>query len=172
MYNNMGQAIGKWKDYASARFDIKIVAGSTLPINRWAYLEELKQLMRLGVVDDVAVLAETDIRNKEQIVKRKSLYSQLQGQIASLEEQLKKQRGSNETLERQIVQAGIKNKVMQGDVEISKKTHEAKGNIHKEELESKIAQKLLRKTMESDMETAKDKAINQMQNNNLDNTNF
>ena len=33
MYNDLGQAIGKWKDYSAAKFDVKIVAGSTLPIN-------------------------------------------------------------------------------------------------------------------------------------------
>jgi hypothetical protein len=172
MYNDLGEAIGKWRDYASSKFDIRIVSGSTLPVNRWAYLEELKQLMNLGVVDDIAVLAETDIRNKESIVKRKSLYSQLQSQISSLEEQLKKQRGTNETLERQVVQSGIKNKIMQQDVEINKKTNDVKSNILKEELETKSAQKLLRKTLEKDMKTAKEKADNKIKNNSLDNIGF
>tara|TARA_Y100000593_G_scaffold7751_1_gene14419 strand:- start:2418 stop:4682 length:2265 start_codon:yes stop_codon:yes gene_type:complete len=145
MYNDFGQAIGKWRDYSAAKFDIRIIAGSTLPVNRWAYLEELKQLMNLGVVDDVAVLAETDIKNKESIVKRKSLYAQLQSQVASLEEQLKKEKGTNETLERQIVQSNIKNKVMQSDVEVNKQKEASKSRIMKEELESIAQQKHLRK---------------------------
>ena len=78
MYNDFGKIIGKWRDYKTSRFDVRIIAGSTMPVNRWAYLEELKQLMQLGVVDDIAVLAETDIKNKDKIVERKSLYSQLQ----------------------------------------------------------------------------------------------
>ena len=65
----MGEAIGKSMDISAQKFDIRIVSGSTLPVNRWAYLEELKQLMQLGVVDDIAVLAETDIKNKDKIVK-------------------------------------------------------------------------------------------------------
>ena len=137
LYNDMGQAIGKWRDYGSAKFDIKIISGSTLPINRWAYLEELKQLMGLGVVDDIAVLAETDIRNKEQIVKRKSLYSKLQGQVSQLDEKIKDQAGTIETLERQLVQAGIKNKIMQGNVEVSKKVHDSKSSVYKEQLENR-----------------------------------
>ena len=156
MYNNMGQAIGKWKDYASARFDIKIVAGSTLPINRWAYLEELKQLMSLGVVDDVAVLAETDIKNKEQIVKRKSLYAQLKQQLAAKDEDIKNKTGTIETLERQLVQAGIKNKIMKGDVEVSKKTHDTKSTIEKERLETQAMQKHLRKVMDDEIKMAKE----------------
>ena len=63
IYNDMGEAIGKSMDINSIKFDIRIVSGSTLPVNRWAYLEELKELMKMGVVDDVAVLAETDIKN-------------------------------------------------------------------------------------------------------------
>ena len=150
IYNDMGKAVGKWRDYPSAKFDVKIVAGSTLPVNRWAYLEELKQLMNLGVVDDIAVLAETDIKNKESIVKRKSLYSQLKNQIENKDEEIKNQAGTIETLERQLVQAGIKNKIMQGDVEVSKKTHDAKSNIYKEELESRAQMKHYRKEVDND----------------------
>ena len=168
IYNNLGNAIGKWKDYASAKFDVKIVAGSTLPINRWAYLAELKELMNLGVVDDIAVLAETDIKNKESIVKRKSLYSQLRQQIGSKDEKIKDQAGTIETLTRQLVQAGIKNKIMQGDVEVSKKTHDAKSSIYKEELESKAQMKHYRKEVENDEN--KRKEIEKQRNKDLETT--
>ena len=129
IYNDYGDVIGKFNDYATAKFDVRIVAGSTLPVNRWAYLEELKQLMNLGVIDDIAVLAETDIRNKENIVKRKSLYSQLQGQLGQQEDKIKDLTGTIETLERQLVQAGIKGKVMQAEMEISKKKEQEKAAV-------------------------------------------
>jgi len=155
IYNDMGQAIGKWKDYASAKFDVKIVAGSTLPINRWAYLSELKELMQQGVIDDVAVLAETDIRNKEQIMKRKSLYAQLSGQVQQLSEEVKDKDGTIETLERQLVQAGIKGKVMQAEVEINKKKEEVKSSMGKQYTETEGKQKLLRNVMNNEVETRK-----------------
>ena len=158
IYNDLGEAIGKWRDYEASKFDVKIVAGSTLPVNRWAYLEELKQLMGLGVVDDIAVLAETDIKNKEQIVQRKSLYSQLQSQMEQLQSSIKDKEGTIETLERQLVQAGIKMKVMQGDVEINKKVHDAKSNIYKEELETKAMQKNLRNKEQTDSKYKLDRA--------------
>jgi hypothetical protein len=85
--------------------------------------------MKMGIVDDLAVLAETDIRNKEQIAKRKSYYAQLQGQIEQLSEANKNAEGTIETLERQLVQAGIKQKVMQADVEINKKKEEVKSGL-------------------------------------------
>ena len=164
LYNDFGEAIGKWRDYEAAKFDVKIVAGSTLPVNRWAYLEELKQLMNLGVVDDIAVLAETDIRNKEQIVKRKSVYSQQQSQISSQEEKIQDLNGTIETLERQLVQSGIKMKIMQGDVEVSKKTHDAKSSIEKERLETNAQQKHLRKTIDSEIKRVKEEEKKKLEN--------
>ena len=147
LYNNLGEAIGKSLDYATAKFDVRVIAGSTLPINRWAYLEELKQLMQLGVVDDIAVLSETDIKNKENIVKRKSLYSQLSSQVEQLSETVKDKDGTIETLERQLVQAGIKQKVMQAEVEINKKKEEVKGDMTEELRQTSGEQKLLRGLM-------------------------
>tara|TARA_Y100001938_G_scaffold150108_1_gene239655 strand:- start:2276 stop:4558 length:2283 start_codon:yes stop_codon:yes gene_type:complete len=144
IYNSFGEAIKKWRDYPTAKFDIKIVAGSTLPVNRWAYLEELKQLMKMGVIDDIAVLGETDIRNKEKIAKRKSLYSQLQSQISQLQEAMSDKEGTIETLSRQLVQAGIKNKVMQGSVEVEKKKEQVKSQIEKARLENNAMEDISR----------------------------
>jgi hypothetical protein len=155
IYNDMGEAVGKWKDYAAAKFDIRVIAGSTLPINRWAYLGELKELMKEGVIDDVAVLAETDLRNKEQIMKRKSLYAQLSGQVNQLTEAVKDKEGTIETLERQLVQAGIKGKVMQAEVEINKQKEHVKANMDKEYIETQGKQKLLRNVMSNEVETRK-----------------
>ena len=171
LYNDMGEAIGKTMDISTIKYDVRIVSGSTLPVNRWAYLEELKQLMQLGVIDDIALLAETDIKNKDTIVKRKSLYSQLQSQLGSLQEALKDKEGTIETLERQLVQAGIKQKVMQADVEINKKKEEVKSNMNKEFTQTEGEQKLLRNVMANNASTQQkkmavdaQKVINDLQN--------
>ena len=137
-------------DIASIKFDVRIISGSTMPINRWAYLEELKQLMQMGVIDDIALLAETDIKNKEKIVERKSLYSQLQGQIEQLSEAMKDKDGTIETLERQLVQAGIKGKVMQAEMEITKKKEQAKGQIDKEVTKTASNEEIRRKEVSNE----------------------
>ena len=103
--------------------------------------------MNMGVVDDIAVLAETDIRNKEKIVQRKSLYSQLQSQVQQLSEVLKDREGTIETLERQLVQACIKHKVMQADVEINKQKEQVKSGMKEELIQTEGEQKLLRGLM-------------------------
>ena len=109
----------------------------------------IKTINAEGIVDDIAVLAETDIKNKGNIAKRKSLYSQLQGQVQQLSEAIKDKEGTIETLERQLVQAGIKQKVMQADVEINKKKEEVKSQLGKEFIETEGKQKLCKTLMES-----------------------
>ena len=157
LYNDMGEAIGKSMDYASAKFDVTIVAGSTLPVNRWAYLEELKQLMQLGVVDDIAVLSETDLRNKEGIAKRKSMYAQMQGQLEQMGEEIKDQAGTIETLERQLVQSGIKSKIMQGEMELEKNKQDVRGSRQSALLETEAQQKLLRNVMKNEADVVSEK---------------
>ena len=145
LYNDYGKAIGKYKDYASARFDVRIIAGATLPLNRWALLEEYFRWYQAGLIDDIAMLSETDIRNKEKIVERKSMLSQMQGQLQSIQELVKEKNGTIETLQRQLVQAGIKMKV--GD---------AGNEIRKDVLETEAQQKLLRGMLKVEFQKMKD----------------
>ena len=144
VYNDYGQAIGKWMDYSSARFDVRIVSGATMPVNRWALLEEYFRWFQSGLIDDVAMVAETDIRNKKQLLQRKSLYSQLQQQVQSMQEAVQDKEGTIETLERQLVQAGIKNKIQTGSLESKKSV-----------LDTQAQQKLLRHLMKGEYETAR-----------------
>jgi hypothetical protein len=151
LYNDYGKAIGKYKDYASARFDVRIIAGATLPLNRWALLEEYFRWYQSGLIDDVAMLAETDIRNKEKILERKSMVSQMQGQLQSIQELVKEKDGTIETLQRQLVQAGIKMKV--GD---------AGNEIRKDVLETEAQQKLLRGMLKVEFQKMRDEMQSDM----------
>ena len=157
IYNDYGEAIGRFKDYASARFDIRVVAGATMPVNRWALLEEYFKWFQAGLIDDIAMIGETDIRNKKQIVERKSMYSQLQGQVQQMEESLKDKEGTIETLERQLVQAGIKMKV-----------GEASNEVRKDVLETGAQQKLLRGMLKTEFEKLKAEMKANMKAGNLD----
>ena len=144
IYNDYGQAVGKWMDYSAAKFDVRIVSGATLPVNRWALIEEYFRWFQSGLIDDVAMVAETDIRGKKQLLQRKSLYSQLQSQLQQMEESLKDKDGTIETLERQLVQAGIKDKVRTGSMESQKRV-----------LDTQAQQKLLRNLMKGEFDTAR-----------------
>ena len=144
IYNDYGKAVEVFRDYASARFDIRLVAGATMPVNRWALIEEYFRWFQAGLIDDIAMIAETDIRNKKSIVERKSMYSQMQGQISQMEEAIKDNEGTIETLERQLVQAGIKMKV--GD---------AANEVRKDVLATEAQQKLLRGMLKTEFDAAK-----------------
>ena len=125
----------------ASQFDIKLVAGATMPVNRWALLEEYFRWFQAGLIDDIAMLGETDVRNKDKILKRKSVYSQLQQQLEQMGEALKDKEGTIETLSRQLVQARIKGKIQEQDVEVRKDT-----------LETKAQQKLYRNVMKKDFD--------------------
>jgi hypothetical protein len=144
VYNDYGEAIGKWNDYASARFDVRVIAGATMPVNRWALLEEYFRWFQAGLIDDIAMIAETDIRNKKSIVERKSQYAQMKGQLEQMDEAIKDKEGTIETLERQLVQAGIKMKV-----------GTASNEIRKDVLETEAQQKLLRGMLKTEFDKMK-----------------
>ena len=72
------------------------------------------------------------------------MYSQLQGQLSSMQEAIKDKDGTIETLQRQLVQAGIKMKV--GD---------ATNEVRKDVLETEAQQKLLRGMMKAEFEKMK-----------------
>ena len=144
IYNDYGNAVQKYRDYSTARFDIRIIAGATMPVNRWALIEEYFKWFQAGLIDDVQMIGETDIRNKKQLIERKSMYSQLQSQLSSMQDAMKDKDGTIETLQRQLVQAGIKMKV--GD---------ASNEIRKDVLETESQQKLLRGMLKSEFERLK-----------------
>jgi len=120
IFNDLGNSVQKWNDYSTARFDVRIIGGSTLPLNRWALLEEYFKWYQSGLIDDIAMIGETDIRNKEAVIKRKSVYTQLRNKVEQMEALVKDRNGTIETLERQLVQSGIKEKVQNADRDIQK----------------------------------------------------
>ena len=149
LYNDYGQEIGMYHDYANAKFDVRVVPGTGLPVNRWAYLGELKELLQLGVVDDMAVLAETDIKDKEKIAKRKSVYSQLQGQISQKDNEIKSLSGDIETLRRQVLQSGIKDAKRTIEHDMRKTLLDSSSKLKSQVSEEKVRQMGITKEMES-----------------------
>ena len=115
-----------------------------MPVNRWALLEEYFRWFQAGLIDDVAMLAETDVRGKENILKRKSVYSQLKSQVDQLESMLKDREGTIETLSRQVVQAGIREDINEAELEQRKQVQDTTAQ-----------QKVLRQSMELEANAAK-----------------
>lgn len=158
IYNDFGEVIQRFNDYQTAKFDIRIVAGATQPVNRWALQDEYFKWFQAGLIDDIAMLEQTDIRNKKALVQRKSLYSQLQQQLAQMEETIKNQEGEIQTLERQVVQSGIRDKIVEGAKVVDKELHKTQAQ-----------QEILRGQMKNALEATKKELALEKKNNSVDN---
>ncbi|MFC1535742.1 hypothetical protein ACFL4H_00080 [Candidatus Neomarinimicrobiota bacterium] len=145
LYNKVtGKKIGKWLDLETSNFDIRIVSGSTLPVNRWALLDEYFKWFQAGLVDDIAVLEQSDIRGKEGIIERNSLVNRLKGKVDELEESLKDKEGDIETLSRQLIQSGIKLHTIKSTSRIDQSAFSAQAQLKYLTKASEVEQKLVK----------------------------
>lgn len=67
----------------------------------------------------------------------------MQGEVESMKEEMKDKDGTIETLTRQLIQAGIKAKILQGATEVDKKVNDTKSRLEKSYLETDSQQKIL-----------------------------
>ena len=165
-YNKYGDAIGKFFDYATAKFDIRLIAGSTMPVNRWAYLKELMEMLKLGIVDDIAVLAEADIKDKEQIAQRKSNLAQMRQALEKAQQEIKEGKGTIETLSRQLVQAGIKDKQRMAEHDMRKQLLDTSAKLKGDTAVARANQDL-QNERSKDMQRNQEKELKQLVQNGL-----
>jgi len=126
IYDSFNEEIGRYNDYATSKYDLRIIPGSSLPLNRWAVLEEYKEWFQLGLIDDIAFLQHTDITNKEALMERKSELSQTKKAIEERDEVISDRDGTIETLSRQIIQMGIRDEIRSAGTEIDRSKTETK----------------------------------------------
>jgi len=141
IYNNKGDEIKKYLDYESANFDVRIVAGATLPVNRWMLLDEYWKWFEGGLIDDVAMIGQTDLPDKEAIMQRKSRLAQAEQMVEQLQEQTKDQEKMIGGMRNQLVQQGIKGEIEQAKVQIDKKLTKTDG-------EQKVTQGLIKNELD------------------------
>jgi len=120
LYDKKGDIVGKYLDYETANFDIRVVSGSTFPTNREMRESKYYEYFKDGLIDDIEMIKYTDIEDKEGVIQRKSVNAQLQGKIEDQEQEIKQLKGDNETLERQVVQSRIKINSNAGELETRK----------------------------------------------------
>lgn len=140
IYNDMGEAIEKAFNYEEAKFDVYYVSGSSLPVNRWALLDQYLQWLQVGVIDDIAFLSVTDIPNKQDIIKRKSLLVQMKQQLEALQEELKQKDAQMQMLQKQLINA-------RSSVEVAREKLNAQAGT----LQLKAMQKYFKKIMNAEL---------------------
>jgi len=137
-----------------------------MPVNRWAYLKELMEMLKLGIVDDIAVLAEADIKGKEEIAKRKSNLAQMRSALEKAEQEIKEGKGTIETLSRQLVQAGIKDKTRMAEHDMRKQILDTSAKL-KGDTAAARANQDLQNERSKDMQRNQEKEFKQLVQNGL-----
>ena len=127
LYDDKSKELMKIKnDITSGQFDVRIVAGSTMPSNKYAEYQMYMEAYQLGLIDKVEALKKTEIYDKEGVLKRTGEVQQLQNIIQQLQNQVKELSGDLQTANRESISDRKR-------VEVEKfksKLNESKSNIN------------------------------------------
>ncbi len=95
-------------DISRAKYDVIVVAGSTLPSNRYAQLEFYMEAYKAGLIDNVEVLKKTEVFDIEGVLQRTDLVNKLQAELQSAQEQIKQLSGDLQTAQRETMHANMR----------------------------------------------------------------
>ena len=90
-------------DLTIGKYDVIVVAGSTLPSNRYAELEFYMDAYAKGLVDRQEVLKKTEVFDMEGVMQRMDAIAQLQQQLQQAGEKIKTLEGDLQTRDRESV---------------------------------------------------------------------
>jgi hypothetical protein len=143
IYDSYQNVTSKVNDITVGRFDVFYVAGSTLASNRWAMLNELKELYTMGIVDDIEVLKKTEVFDTPRLIERKSQLSQamqqnkeMQEGVKNLMQEVEKLRNKNIQLEKKLILQDYKAELQEtlDGIGIEKIKDEALRELEKKEM--------------------------------------
>ena len=104
LYDDKSGALMQIKnDITSGQFDVRVVAGSTMPNNKYAEYQMYMEAYQLGLIDKVEALKKTEIYDKEGVIQRTGEVQRLQSIIAQLQEQNKALSGDLQTAQRESI---------------------------------------------------------------------
>ena len=125
-------------DLTSGQYDIKVVAGSTMPSNKHAEYQMYMEAYQMGLIDRVEALKKTEIYDKEGVLQRTGEVQKLQGLVKQLQDQIKILSGDLQTAQRESVQDKKRVEVQKFKSDLNKVVTGAgaqqKVNIEKEKL--------------------------------------
>jgi TolA-binding protein len=90
-------------DITVGKYDLVVVAGSTLPSNRYAELEFYMDAYSKGLIDRQEVLKKTEVFDIEGVMQRMDTIAQLQQQLQQAGEKIKELSGDLQTRDREAV---------------------------------------------------------------------
>jgi len=105
MYDDYGNVVDILNSISVGKYDVVVIAGSTLPTNRYAQLEFYMAAYEKGIIDRQEVLKKTEIFDQEGVMQRTDEIAKLQGMVQQMEEEIKRLRGDLQTRERETMHA-------------------------------------------------------------------
>lgn len=93
----------KINDITVGKYDLVFVAGSTLPVNRWARLEYYMNLYEKGIIDNIEVLKQTEVVDMAGVLERIDIIKKQQEMLAQMEQRIKELEGDLQTATRESV---------------------------------------------------------------------
>ncbi len=103
LFDDKSKEIQIINDIGVGKYDVVVVAGSTLPTNRYAELEFYMDAYAKGLIDRQEVLKKTEVFDMEGVMQRTDIIGQLQQQLKGAQEQIKKLSGDLQTRDREAV---------------------------------------------------------------------
>jgi len=117
-------------DLSANRYDFRIISGSTLPSNRWARFDVLKDAWVNGMLKDPRpVLQLLDLPNLDEILEREDMVVNMQQQMAQMQEEIKKLSGQLQTKSREVIQAQEKVEVQKFSTTLDKIANKAESAV-------------------------------------------
>jgi hypothetical protein len=108
LYDDYGNVTGVINDISRAKYDIIVVAGSTLPSNRYAQLEFYMEAYKMGIIDRQEVLKKTEIFDFEGVMQRTDEIQQLKSALEQAQEEIKKLSGDLQTAQREVMHSNMR----------------------------------------------------------------
>ena len=113
-------------DIGRGLYDVIVVAGSTLPSNRYAELEFHMEAYKNGIIDRQEVLKKTEVYDIEGVMQRTDMIAKMQAQLKQMEEDNKKLRGDLQTRDRESVNLRKRMEVEKTKGKLDQVTNKAK----------------------------------------------
>ena len=144
LYDNKSQEIKIINNITVGKYDVVVVAGSTLPTNRFAELEFYMDAYQKGLIDREEVLKKTEVFDIEGVMERTDIIGKLQNALKQSQEQIKELRGDIQTRDREAVN-------LRKRVEVEK----FKSDIDKVSNKAQAASTLFEKRLDDNLSTVK-----------------
>tara|TARA_R100000900_G_scaffold136008_1_gene113804 strand:- start:4655 stop:6652 length:1998 start_codon:yes stop_codon:yes gene_type:complete len=102
MYDDKTNELLKIKnDITAGQFDVRVVAGSTMPSNKYAEYQMYMEAYQMGLIDKVEALKKTEIFDKQGVLERTGEVQRMQSIIGQLQDQIKVLSGDLQTAQRE-----------------------------------------------------------------------